>query len=172
MCCAAATVFNLEIWTNRGKPRSPSAPACPAIQMATTRRDGRSVTSRHNEYAPTEPANRIDEKWVSMARKRKNPTIFPAEFSLSASSSMQAAAVMKHNNSGYCRTSADNSMNTGSKQTRMKPIQPTAGPRSRVSQRKNIQQKIVPAITDGKRRNNSDVPNFRQTCRNKINRGG
>jgi hypothetical protein len=36
----------------------------------------------------------------------------------------------------------------------MKPIQPTAGPRSRVSQRKNIQQKIVPAITDGKRRNN------------------
>ena len=66
----------------------------------------------------------------------KNATIFPAEFSLSASSSMQAAAIMKHNNSGYCRTSADNSTNTGSRPTRMKPIQPTAGPRSRVSQRK------------------------------------
>ena len=97
----------------------------------------------------------------------KQATIFPAEFSLSASSSTQAAAIMKHSSSGYWRTSADNSTKTGRKPARMKPIQPTVGPRSRVSQRKNIQQKIVPAITDGRRRNNSDVPNFRHSAETK-----
>ena len=49
---------------------------------------------------------------------------------------------------------------------------PVTGPEIRVSHLKKIQQKIVPAITDGSRRNSSDVPSLLQMFSSKISKGG
>jgi hypothetical protein len=83
-----------------------------------------------------------------------------------------AAIIEKHSSSAYCRTSAESSIIGGRKVASSKPIQPGAGPKMRLNQAKSTQQNTLPAITDGRRRTNADVPRLRQRCKIRNNSGG
>src|SRR5207248_249708 len=100
------------------------------------------------------------------------PSIFTGDLSARACSSRYMAPAMNASRNAYCRTSAESATMGGRKLANNNPIHATLRLNARCSQRKNSQQKTVPAITEGRRNTTSEVPSARQRYKIKISPGG
>src|ERR1700721_1803743 len=94
-----------------------------------------------------------------------------AEFSAKARSRRKAVEARKNSRKAYCRTSEASAIMGGRKVTRITPTKPVTRPRIRASHLKKIQQKAVPAITEGRGRKTPAATLQHKNKRNRSKRG-
>src|SRR5207249_2231019 len=102
-------------------------------------------------------------------RQAPEASTVQAEFLVKARSSRYAAAIENASSNAYCRTSLEPATEDGRNKTRTNPIQATVSENTMASQRNVIQQKTIPAMIEGTRSANSEVPTGRQACNRKLN---